>query len=161
MAGLTFNYDFSYEAATGQPWAEVVESLMHEAGALAAERLRSRAPRRTGKLANTHRVIVGKLRVTIDNSTRYAEFVQPKGSNGRWRYWIRRELRNAFEDVSLARFGDVEDALLASIGPIPIRGERRDALRTRMSARASGRARISVPTLTGRWSRTRAARGAR
>lgn len=161
MARLRFDYDFSYEQATGQPWAEVVESLMHEAGALAVERLRVIAPRRTGKLAAEHRAIPGEMRVVVENNARYAEFVQPKGSTGRWRYWIRRELRNAFEDVSLARFGDVEDALLASIGPIPRAGERRDRLTARLAARRSGTARIAVPTQAARATRPRAARGAR
>jgi hypothetical protein len=161
MTRLKFDFDFSYEAATGQPWAEVVESLMHEAGALAVERLRALAPRRTGKLAADHRAIPGTMRVVVENVARYAEFVQPKGSTGRWRYWIRRELRNAFEDVSLARFGDVEDALLASIGPIPRAGERRDRLAARMAGRKAGTAQIAVPTRTQRPTRPRAARGAR
>jgi hypothetical protein len=161
MGRLGFEFDFSYEAATGQPWAEVVESLMHEAGAVAVERLRAIAPKRTGRLADMHRAVPGKMRISIENAARYAEFVMPKGSTGRWRYWIRRELRNAFEDVSLARFGDVEDALLASIGPIPRSGERRTARTARFTARKAGTARIVVPTRTETPTRPRAARGAR
>jgi len=161
MARLTFDYDFSYEAATDEAWSEVVESLIHDAAKLAAERLRVLAPMRTGRLSANHRWIPGKGSATIANDARYAEFVQPPGSKGRWRWWMARELRNAFEDVSIQRFGDVEDALLASIGPIPRDGQRRAAIIARMKARRSGAVAIAVPTTPARPTRPAASRGAR
>lgn len=151
MTRLRFEYDFSYEAATGQPWREVVESLIHESAQLAVDRLMVLAPRVTGNLAGSHQAIPGKESAEVRNIARYAEFVLPNGSRGRWRWWMGREMRNAFEDVSIARFGDVEDAVLASIGPVPRSGERRQALVARQAARraavTSGTSdRIVVPT---------------
>jgi hypothetical protein len=149
MTRLKFEYDFSYEAATGQPWRDVVEGLIHEAAEVAVERLRAVAPSVTGTLAGSHVAVPGKESALLRNTAGYAEFVLPKGSRGRWRWWMGREMRNAFEDVSIRRFGDVEDAVLASIGPVPRAGERRQALIARQAARKaavqSGSSRIAVP----------------
>lgn len=161
MTRLRFDYDFSYEAATGQPFAEVFDSLMAEAAKLATDRLRALAPVRTGRLSVTHRYVAGRGEVRIFNDSRYAEFVLPTGSKGRWRWWMAREFRNAFEDVSIARFGDVEDAVLASIGPIPREGQRRAAIMSRMAARREGRTAIAVPRTPARPSRAARSRGAR
>jgi len=135
VAKLDFEFDFSYEAATGRPWQEVVEELMHEAGRRAKAQLIAIAPTRTGKLRSSHRLELVDVGVVLHNEARYAEFVKVSGSSGRWRYWMKRELRNAFEDVSLERFGDVEDVLLRSIGPRPRSGQRADNLAARISRR--------------------------
>ena len=135
MTRLRFDYDFSYEAATGRPWREVVEELIHEASKLAVARLRAIAPTVSGRLAGSHEAVPGRESATIRNTVRYAEFVLPRGSRGRWRWWMGREMRNAFEDVSLQRFGDVEEAVLVSIGPTPRVGHRSKMQSARLKAR--------------------------
>lgn len=142
---ISYEYDFDYGAASGSAWIDVVHDLMNESAQLAVSRLRVLAPVDSGRLKGSHDAKREKTGASIMATVPYAEYVQPKGSKGRWRWWMAREFRNAFEDVSLARFGDVEDALLSAVGPVPRKGERAKARQTRISERRSG-ARASVAT---------------
>lgn len=150
MTRMEFAYDFSYTAADpGRSWTAIVQEILNESAELAVQRLRAAAPVRSGELKAQHRAIPGNGRATIQNKATYAEFVKPNGSKGRWRWWMAKEFRNAFEDVSIAKYGDVEDALLVAIGPRVRDGGRADARRARVAARQAGTARIVVPTDTG------------
>jgi hypothetical protein len=142
MDHLSFEYDFSYSSIPGVSRFKVIQDILHSAGDRAVIVLRNTAPHDTGKLAASHVAIREMQAVTIESnipgSRKYTPFVKPKGKPARWPYYMRRELRNAVEDVSLEKFGDVEEAFLLAIGPKPRTGERAEMLEYRAASRLAG-----------------------
>lgn len=99
---------------------EVVWSILEEAVKRAERRARANAPiGKSGRLQSSHFIRLDKAKsvVYLGNSVEYAEYVLPQGWKGRWRWFLRRCLRDATEEVARERSQQVADGVLKMLGP--------------------------------------------